>query len=307
MENNCYQTTPVERTKKSNLAIFLGLLANIFLAISKTTIGIIGHSPALLADGINSTSDVTYYVVVSFFMRASHKPADEEHPYGHSQFESVGALVVGAFVITTALAIFWNSISTLFDLISGESTFAGGSQFALWVAVITVLMKIGLSIYTKRIAKVTQNPSIFALADDHRNDILAASAAAIGITLGRFGYFWVDPLAGSLVALIILRTGIRIMNDATSDLMDTLPGKTLRDQVNKLLTPITDIKKIDDMQAHRFGQYYVINLTICVDGRISVYEGDKIANQVEKLLIDNIDYLQMVHVHFHPLEEYRAP
>ncbi len=295
-----------ERARQGNLALTLGLLANIMLAILKTSIGIIGNSPALLADGINSTSDVAYYLVVGIFIRAAHKPADEDHPYGHTQFESIGALVVGAFVITTAVTIFWNSLDTLITLLRGESTFQGGSELTLWGAIFTVALKIVLTILTNRIGKKTHNASIMALASDHRNDILAASAAAIGIFLGRQGYLWVDPLAGALVAVFILRTGISILRDATSDLMDTVPGKVLREQINILVEPIEGIKEIDQIQAHRFGQYYVINLTICVDGRISVYEGDRIASLVEKTLMENIDYLLEVHVHVHPRKAYRA-
>ena len=87
-----------ERDRKSLWAINLGLGFNIILSAAKTTFGILTHSPALLAEGINSTSDVAYYVVASIFMRLANKPADEEHPYGHRQLESIASLVVGAFV-----------------------------------------------------------------------------------------------------------------------------------------------------------------------------------------------------------------
>ena len=100
------KVNPEERGRISNRAMLLALLANILLALLKTVVGVVGHSTALLADGINSTSDVVYNIVVSIFVRRARKPADPEHPYGHTQFESVGALVVGAFVITTALTIF---------------------------------------------------------------------------------------------------------------------------------------------------------------------------------------------------------
>jgi cation diffusion facilitator family transporter len=286
--------------KKSNRIIVGGLFANILLAFLKTSVGIIGSSPALLADGINSTSDVVYYVVVSIFMKAASKPADDEHPYGHSQMESIGALVVGAFVITTAVTILWNAIETLVEHFQGDISKSGSSQVALWIALFTVILKIFLTIISFRTAKETNNASILALAQDHRNDIFAALAATIGIALGRFGYLWVDPLAGALVSIFIFRTGIEILRDTTSDLMDTVPGKTLQKQVLNLLNPISQIKRIDKIQAHRFGQYLVINITICVDGQLSVYEGDNIANLVEKTLIDNIPFLLDVHVHFHP-------
>ncbi|MFZ3150218.1 MAG: cation diffusion facilitator family transporter [Anaerolineaceae bacterium] len=295
-----------QKTKQNNLALNLGLVTNIILAILKTSVGIIGNSPALLADGINSTSDVVYYLVVGVFIRAAHKPADEDHPYGHTQFESIGALLVGAFVITSAVTIFWNSLDTLVNLLAGKSTFEGGSSLALWVAIGTVVLKVVLYAITNKIGKSTNNASIIALAADHYNDILAASAAAIGILLGRLGYLWVDPFAGALVALFILRTGVSILRDATSSLMDTVPGKILNTQISSLVGLIEGVEKIDEIQAHRFGQYYVINITVCVDGRITVYDGDRIASLVEKTLMENIEYVKGVYVHYHPREFYRA-
>lgn len=291
-----------KRAKQGALAVTLGLVANLLLAAIKTGIGIFGHSSALLADGINSTSDVAYYLVVSIFVRLANKPADDEHPYGHSQFESIGAVVVGSFVITTAVAIFWNSINAVYELWVGEISFQGASVLALWVAVGTVFIKIALTVYTRRVGVQTNNTSIMALAYDHQNDIFSAGAAAVGIMLGRAGYPWVDPLAGAVVSLVILRTGIEILRESTEDLMDTVPGKALRTEINALLAQDAQIKHIDEMHAHRFGPYLVINITIGVDGKLTVREGDQIATRVERVIGENIQAVRRVHVHYHPHE-----
>lgn len=285
---------------RSMLAVNVGLLSNVFLAVIKTIIGIVGHSPALLADGINSTSDVAYYIVVRIFMVMAHKPADEEHPYGHRQLESIAALAVGAFVVTTAIAIFWDAVNKVYDLWTGKSDFGGASLAALAVGLFTVLMKIGLTIMTKRIGKRTNNSAIMALAYDHRNDIYAASAASIGILLGRMGFTWVDPLAGALVALVILRTGIEILRKSSDDLMDTVPGKVLNHEVTQIVSNIPGVQDVEEILAHRFGEYLVINVTIGIDGSMSVTEGDRIASQVEHELQRRISLLKRVHVHYHP-------
>ncbi len=288
-----------ERIAVSNRAVSFALAANILLAVLKTGIGILGHSPALLADGINSTSDVVYNIVVSIFVRAAHKPADDEHPYGHTQFESVGALVVGAFIITTAVTIFWDSIDSLFDFFKGTSEFTGSASFTLYVALFTVLLKGILTIYTRKVGNKTNNPSIIALAQDHRNDIFSASAVVVGITMSQLGYHWVDPLAGALVAVVILRTGLGILRDSTDDLMDTLPGQALNEKIKELAVQVPGVEAIESVKAHRFGQFLVINLTILVDGKISVDEGNAIADRVEEALLNGIDYVREVHVHFH--------
>jgi len=289
-----------KRAKKGNQAVVIGLLTNLLLAGLKTSIGILGHSSALLADGINSTSDVAYYIVVSVFVRLANKPADDEHPYGHSQLESIGALVVGSFVITTAVAIFWGAINTIYELWIGEINYQGAAPLALWVALFTVVLKIFLTFYTRRIGRQTHNASIMALAYDHRNDIFSAGAAVIGITLGRLGYPWVDPFAGAIVSLVILRTGIAILRESTVDLMGTVPGKALREEIDEILAGDEQIKQIDEVQAHRFGPYLVINITVCVDGMLTVREGDQIATCVERELIANIVSVRRVHVHYHP-------
>lgn len=289
-----------QRQKKSIQAINLGLVANIFLAILKTSIGILGQSPALLADGINSTSDVVYYLVIAVFMRYAHKPADSEHPFGHSQFETIAALTVGAFVITTAISIFWDSINAIYSQLTGLVVAQGAGEITLWVALLTIGLKIGLFAFTNRLSKQYNNTALMALAYDHRNDIFSATAAMIGITLGRMGYTWIDPLAGALVALVILRTGIQILRESASELMDTVPGEELQEQVEATLCEISGIREIENIHAHRFGPYLTMNLTLAVDGAISVIEGDHIATLAEKKLKKAIDFLQVVHIHYHP-------
>lgn len=291
-----------QRQQQGILAVHIGLAINAVLAIVKTAVGIAGHSPALLADGINSTSDVAYGVVVSVFMRLSGKPADEEHPYGHDRLESIAAVVIGAFVITTAISIFWAAVDNIYELYIGKSAFSGASAFALWIALLTVITKICLTIWTRKIGEQTRNSAVTALAADHRNDIFSALAATVGIIFGRMGYLWIDPLAGGLVSLIILKTGVDIIRQSSADLMDTLPGRQLSEQIRELMGRISGVKAIEDIHGHRFGQYLVLNITVGVDPEITVAEGDSIATEVETALIEHIDFMRRVFVHYHPIQ-----
>lgn len=299
------QTIPSHRERQSILTAKLGLAANTLLAVLKTSIGILGHSPALLADGVNSTSDVAYYLVVMIFMRLAGKPPDAEHPYGHRQLESVAALLVGSFVITTAIAIFWNSVNEVYDLLIGERDLVAATTAALVMAFVTILIKLGLTTFTRQVGRQTRNAAVLALADDHRNDVFSASAAAVGIALSQLGYHWVDPLAGALVALLILRTGINILRESTDDLMDTLPGHALAQQIMTLLNAIPGVEQVEEIQAHRFGPYLVVNLTIGVNGSWSITKGDEIASEVERTLLEQVDLVRRVHVHYHPATQPR--
>jgi cation diffusion facilitator family transporter len=270
------------------------------LAVLKTGAGIFGHSPALLADGINSTSDVAYYLVITIFMRLARKPADAEHPYGHSQLDTIAALVVGAFVITTAIAIFWGALNDVYDLTAGEKTFEGAASFALWAALFTVALKTALYFWTRRIGRRSLSSAVRALAQDHRNDVFAAAAVSLGIVLGREGYPWIDPLAGAAVSVLILITGLQILRESSADLMDTVAGKELGEKISRLCLEIPGVKETEEIRAHRFGIYLLVNLTIGLEGGLSLAAGDEIASRVERQVTQEIEFVRRVHVHYHP-------
>ena len=294
-----------ERDRKSLWAIHLGLGFNIALSIAKTAFGVLAHSPALLAEGINSTSDVAYYVVAAIFMRLANKPADNEHPYGHRQLESIASLVVGAFVVATAIAVFWDSVDQMWDLMDGKLTTLGSHPFALWVALATVAIKIILFFYVRKLGKETHNPIVDALAYDHRNDIFSASAASAGIFLSQHGLPWGDPLAGALVALLILRTGVYILRESSVELMDAVPSRELAQQISVLIKNVQGVQQLEELQAHRFGPHLVVNLTIGINGSLSVRQGDRIATNVELLIYESIPNIRHIHVHYHPAEDAR--
>ena len=132
--------------------------------------------------------------------------------------------------------------------------------------------------------------------------MFSAAAASIGIFLGQRGLPWVDPLAGAIVALLILRTGIFILRESSVDLMDAVPSMELATRVAALLKQIPGVQQLEELQAHRFGPHLVINLTIGIDGSLSVRMGDSIASKVEALLYHSIPGLRRVHVHYHPAD-----
>jgi len=293
------------RDQKSLFAVNLGLGTNILLAIIKSFFGIVGHSPALLAEGINSTSDVAYYIAASVFLRLANKPADHDHPYGHRQMESIASLLIGSFIVTTALAVFWDAADKVWDMADGKAEIVASHPFALWVALGTVAIKIFLMQYVLNLGRETKNPVVQALAYDHRNDVFSASAASLGIYLGQNGLAWFDPLAGALVALLILRTGIFILRESSEDLMGVVPHNELSEQILRALQPVGGVLQVEEIQAHRFGPHIVINLTIGIDGGLSVRQGDQIASRVEDALLASVLNARRVHVHYHPAESQR--
>jgi cation diffusion facilitator family transporter len=293
-----------QRSALINRAVNYGLISNLFLAVLKITVAIFGHSRALLADGVNSCSDVAYYIVVKVFTALAGKPADKEHPYGHHQMESISALVVGAFVITTAIAIFWDSVNAAVNVFSEVQQEPMKFQIiTFFTAIFTILLKSVLFLYTKFIAKKTDSAAVFALTQDHRNDIFASIGAAVGIGLAWIGIPLGDPIAGAIVALIVLRTGINILRESSAELMDTVPGESLDKNIRQSINSVSGVIDIEELSAHRFGPYIVVNIIIGVDGNISVCDGDRIATNIENKLYQEIELLRRVYIHYHPAKK----
>ncbi len=287
-------------SKKTQFSVNLGLGFNILLAFLKTSVGVIGHSAGLLADGINSTSDVIYYIAVKFFLKWADQPADDEHPYGHRQMESIASIVISAFVITTAIAIFWNSVNNIYDYMVNPGTDTSIAGISLYIALFTLLAKLGLSFYTRMMGDKLKNPAIKALAADHINDIYAASGVVVGILFARAGYTWVDPMAGCVVSVFILKTGIEILKDGSSSLMDVSPSDEIVEHVLARVNTIKEIKDVESIYSHRFGPYYTLNITIALDGSLTMNEGDLIADELERRLCMDNHFLKEVFIHYHP-------
>jgi len=289
--------------KLANFAVNLGLIYNIFLSLAKTFFGIFGHSSALLADGINSTSDVVYYIVVKIFLRIANRPSDKDHPFGHKQMENIASIVVGAFIVTTAIAIAWQSIDSIFAIIHEGSPAPPESIFAIfvfYVACFTLITKIVIYFFTRYVGRLTLNPTIKALASDHLNDIYAALAVIVGIFFSERGFTWVDPLAGIIVSIFIMKTGINILRESADGLMDVAPSQHTIDLVNACAKNLPDRIIVESILSHRYGQYYSVNITLGVAGSISIYKGNAIADLFEKRLLERDSNLKYVFVHYHP-------
>jgi len=295
------------KERKNLLAVNSSLGANLLLAGLKTGVGIVGHSPALLADGINSTSDVVYMLFVRALVGVARKPPDREHPYGHHHLDTIAAVVVGAFVLTTGVAVFMYAAERVYDLLSGGAEYAGARAVALWVALVGLAVKVGLLIFTGRVARQTESIAVLAVARDHRNDVFSISMVTLGILVGRTGYAWVDPLAAAVVALVILYTGVTILRESSADLMDFRPDDRVVRRIRRLLEDVPGVDEVEEVRIHCLGPYLLVHATLGIDGSLSVAEGDEIASRAEDTLWDQVDFLRQVSIHYHPCNREKTP
>lgn len=291
-----------DRLKKAQSATILGIAVNIILAVIKGIGGVLGNSRALIADAVHSASDVISSIAVLVGIRAAQKPPDSEHPYGHGKAENIATLIVSFLLVVIGFEILMDAISALW---SETESYAG--MLALYIVIISILVKEALYQYKNRLGKKINSPAIIADAWHHRSDAISSVIALVGIGLSIWGanyniafFQYLDPLAGAIIAVIIMWMGYRLGKEAVKISLEIVLDD---EETKKFLDTTNDIpgvKRIDALNARSHGSYVIIDAKISVDSHITVDEGHEIAVNVKKKLINDYEEVQDVHVHVNP-------
>ena len=154
MERSASRLAP--RTEKILRVTLLGSLSNALLVVLKLTVGILGHSSAMIAEAINSLSDFATDLIALIFIRISGKPQDEDHHYGHGKFETLATLVMAGVMLGVGVSLLYRSLSTTLQLLLGRLVLPQPSRLTLLIAALSLIIKLGLYLYTQRWAHYCQ-------------------------------------------------------------------------------------------------------------------------------------------------------
>lgn len=273
----------------------VGLGTNVLLTVLKLWAGITAGSQALIADGINSLSDIVVSSVVYLAYKISREPADKEHPYGHGNAETIAGLAVSVGVVATGAVVAYSSATTL---LAGVHTVPG--RLALYVAAFSIVIKEILHRYTRVVAETEHSPSLKASAKDYRSDVLATSAAFFGIVGARLGLPLLDPVAGLVIAALIVRMGILVLKENVYILMAGAPTSGITEEVLGTVRSFDGVLGVPQIRLQRMGGSYVVNVDITVDGKIPVAEGHGIAESLRRRCLEIHERVSEVIVHVEP-------
>jgi cation diffusion facilitator family transporter len=274
----------------------ISLLSNTLLALLKISIGFFANSKALIADGFHSVSDMASTIIVMASIKFSETPADKNHPYGHEKAEALGTNILAVILILTAFFLGRDAVSTI---MSGNISEPG--SWALFAASISIIVKELLYRFTIKIGEEINSRGLIADAHHHRSDAFSSIAALIGIGGAKLGFVFLDPLAGLVVAFLILKVGYEIMRDTSYELMDGRPAKEKINQIREFAASINGVIEIHDIKLRSYGPNYIVDLKIVVEDQLSVVEGHNIACKVENEIINNSVDVKDVLVHVDPL------
>ena len=270
----------------------IGAFINVLLSVLKITIGLLGNSAALLADGIHSATDLFSDLLVFIGITFAHTPPDQEHPYGHGKFESLTTFMIALLTVSVGIGICldaWGRLHT--------PPTAPMHPIVLSIIFLSIASKEWLYQYTNRIAKKIQSQALTANAWHHRSDAISSIAALIGIGGALAGLPILDPLAAIAVALIIARAGWHIGQGAFQELTDTSVPEALLTTLNQTLHNLPGVLDIHRLRARRQGPDMLIDLHVVVPKNYSVSEGHAVTLSIEHCLKQLDDSIREIVIH----------
>jgi cation diffusion facilitator family transporter len=272
---------------------------NLTLALVKVSTGVVGNSYALIADGIESTTDVFSSLIVLSGLRISTRPPDENHPYGHGKAESLAGLIVALFLLGAAILIAVQSIREI------RTPHHAPAWYTLVVLGLIILVKEWLF---RRMLAVGDEMESSALRNDawhHRSDAITSLATFLGISIaliGGAGYESADDWAALLACSIIIFNGLRLLRRALNEVMDAAAPDDIEDQIRQVASEVDGVVEIEKCRVRKSGLGYLMDLHVVVDGDIAVSKGHLIGHAVKDRLIRGQIPVTDVIVHIEPDE-----
>ncbi|MBE9518233.1 MAG: cation transporter [Bacteroidetes bacterium] len=286
------------REQKIIRASWWAIAGNALLAFLKLAAGFISGSFAVIADGIDSVSDIVSSVVVLVAARIIARPPNIKFPYGYKKADTVATKVL-SFIIFFAGAQL--AYSTVRILVAG-ATMATPGRLAIWVTLISILGKFFLTLLLSRTGKKVESTMLIANAKNMRNDILLSLSVLVSLI---FTVVLKEPLIDRLIALLIslfiMYTGFKIFMKSNIDLMDGIDNTEVYDKLFQSVHSVEGAHNPHRVRARKIGHYYMINLDIEVDPDLPVKEAHDIAKKVENSIKSNLRNIYDVMVHVEPL------
>ena len=295
----------MNRERKIYKVTLVGSAANVLLTVFKFVAGIVGHSAAMTADAIHSLSDLLTDAVVLLFVRISSKPEDKDHDYGHGKYETLATTIIGIALAAVAIGIGWKAVEALLFWYSGGTLEAPG-MLALWAAVVSIVLKELVYRYTVHRGKTLNSPAVQANAWHHRSDALSSMGTLAGIGGAiLLGDRWtaLDPLAGLVVSIFILRVAWKLLKGSFNELLEASLPDEVEKEILEVVTSFPDVSDPHHLRTRRIGSRYAIELHIRMDGSMPLAESHARTCEIERALKARFGERTHITLHVEPRKD----
>ena len=245
-----YQNTedPAVRGACGKLAGIVGIVCNLLLFAGKLLAGTLSGSVSITADAVNNLSDASSSLVTLLGFKMAERPADAEHPYGHARMEYLSGLLVAILILIIGVELGKSSIQKILHPEAVEF-----SVLTLCILVGSILMKLWMCLFCRKLGKRIQPTTLEATAADSRNDVITTAAVLLGCLAGHFFHWRIDGWVGALVAVFILASGWSIAKETISPLLGKQADPELVQRISRLVLSHEKILGIHDLMVHDYG------------------------------------------------------
>lgn len=285
-----------------------GSITNMILLICKFAAGILGNSAAMIADAVHSLSDFLTDIVVIVMVRLSSKPADSDHDYGHGKYETIATSIIGITLVVVGVMIGWNGIEKIAAFCNGEPQ-KSPEIIALVAALASICLKEWLYRVTKKVASEVNSQALEANAWHHRSDAFSSIGTAIGIGGAVIlGNSWavLDAIAAVVVSVMIVMTAMRLLREASGELLEESLPKTTEDRITAIVYRDKMVHDMHNLHTRKIGNIIAIEMHLRMPGNITLTDAHKHATAIETSLRDEFGKSTHIMLHMEPYKRQLA-
>ena len=283
------------RKDDGNRAAKIGIAGNIILTILNAIIGLAAGSTALVAEAADNFADIISSLIGLIAFRIGLKPADKDHPYGHGRIEPIVGLFIALILLYVAYQIFLDAYTKFIML----NSLTPPGWIAALMALVALVINLYMSVYLLKTGKKINSHVLTATGNQKRMDVLACAAVAGGVVGSQLGYPILDPILAVIIGLLIVKTALEMGRENFNSIMGKVPPN-LEDRINKVVLYIKEVKSVDNIKINPVGPYYYAEMDICLDKKMPVEDAYQITNQVEKMVLESIQFINGISIHIHP-------
>ena len=292
-----YKNTKDNRVRAAygTLGSLMGIFCNLFLCITKITVGTVTGSISIAADGLNNLSDMGSSVITMLGFKLANKPADSDHPFGHGRMEYISSFIVSALILLMGFELLKTSASALF----GGDSAPKYSVVALIVLAVSILIKLYMFLFNRKIGKKIDSHALLATAQDSLNDSIETLVILLSVGISMFVTlpFNLDAVMGILVAIFILYSGISSAKNTLNLILGTPPDRALIEDIENTILAFDDFVGIHDLIVHNYGpgrQFASVHVE--VPQNTNIVKCHEQIDLCEKLLAEKLDISVVIHM-----------
>ena len=283
------------REAYGSLSGVVGIICNLLLCAFKITVGLLTASISIVADGFNNLSDMGSSVITILGFKLANKPADKDHPFGHGRIEYMSAFIVAILIMLVGFELMKTSVTALAD----GTAMPVYSTTSIIVLAVSVIFKLWLYIFNRKIGKKIDSETLLATAQDSLNDSIATAVILLSVAVSKVVAlpFNLDAVMGIAVSLFILFAGINAAKETLNRILGEPPSPELISDIEAAILSRKDFVGIHDLIVHNYGPGRLFaSVHVEVPQDIDIVHCHEQIDLCEKEIYDNLGVSLVIHM-----------